>query len=380
VGVTGAILSSNDGVNWQPRTLGGTVSYKVLRAVAYGNGIFVVTGSRGLILTSPDGLSWTLRASGAPESVGGVQYSLGEVAFGNGVFVAIGPRAGGPAPSGGGALVSSDGIKWTQTSTNILRALAFDGREFIVNGPGIFTSVNGSNWVQRSTNLVDARFIAHGNGMYVGAGLGLGYLSTSTDGVDWTKTPNDLASLTWTRLLFHDGQFMGLGPSLFKSRDGLNWTVLDSVPVFGSGIAFGAGRQVMTQGSNYTDSPSGPGWIYSSFDGTNWVQDLELPDNALTAVAYGNGRFVAVGSEALLVSERLESAGAVLRLMGSATSPRINVTGSPGEVHELEASFDLRSWTSLGLVTLTNTVGELIDPAPISPYRFYRSSQKAAPF
>jgi hypothetical protein len=54
-----------------------------LRAVTYGNGLFVAVGDSGVVITSSDGITWTSRTSGVNNILYGITY-------GNGLFVAVG--------------------------------------------------------------------------------------------------------------------------------------------------------------------------------------------------------------------------------------------------------------------------------------------------
>ncbi len=83
-----------------------------LRAVTYGNGLFVAVGDYGTIIISPDGYNWTNETYGQFPALFGVGYA-------GGIYVAVG--------AGGAILTSSNGVAWTQQSsptTNTLRAVA----------------------------------------------------------------------------------------------------------------------------------------------------------------------------------------------------------------------------------------------------------------
>jgi len=79
VAQSGLLATSPDGITWTQRT-SGFGSDDILE-VAYGDGYWVIVGQSGKIATSTDGITWTLRTSGTTQD-------LRAVAFGNGLFVA----------------------------------------------------------------------------------------------------------------------------------------------------------------------------------------------------------------------------------------------------------------------------------------------------
>src|SRR5438552_1326674 len=74
------IVVSDDGYNWLAVESGTQAS---LRAVAWGNGLWVAVGDFGEILTSPDGTNWTPRPNG-------LFFDLMGITSGGGLFVAVG--------------------------------------------------------------------------------------------------------------------------------------------------------------------------------------------------------------------------------------------------------------------------------------------------
>jgi hypothetical protein len=99
VGYFGRILTSSNGLNWTDRISGTTTT---LRGVAYGEGFFVAVGDNGIILTSPDSINWTVRESWGDLDFKGVTY-------GNGTFIAVGDQ---------GTILQSDPLTNNQPSNN----------------------------------------------------------------------------------------------------------------------------------------------------------------------------------------------------------------------------------------------------------------------
>ncbi len=189
-----------------------------------------------------------------------------------------------------------------------------------------YSSDGGETWLV-STNTgglfkVDeqGRGIAYGNGRFVTVGgsdndvSGIGF--STNGGVTWTVvSPADQNGLfrgSYGRAIaYANGRFVAVGGSTddlsnigYSSDGGENWTVAanpdglfrDDGDGRGFGIAYGDGRFVAVGDS--TDDLSNIG--YSSDGGENWTVSAN-PDGLFRgdrgqAIAYGNGRFVAVGN------------------------------------------------------------------------------------
>jgi len=197
---------------------------------------------------------------------------------------------------------------WTQQQfgTNIhLTSIAFGGGQFVIAGHRydsnrsglVVTSVDGVNWTPGNSEITGSlRSVTYGKGHFVAVG-DKGTTILSPDGTNWTKTisgtSNDLKSVA-----YGNDRFIAVGSrftdSSVISRDGTNWTILnlDLPPYsrsFGYTIGFGAGQFILLWNA----------LILTSTNGTNWT-DRFSANGATTYldVACGNGRFVAVGSQA----------------------------------------------------------------------------------
>jgi hypothetical protein len=269
--VPGWPAAADSGYTLPPSTL--------LRAAAYGNGIYVVTGSYDIpydsstipavadsaALTSPDGATWTAQ----PASSDG---PMGDIAFGNGIFVATG--------------------KYHVIATTL-------------------TSRDGVHW-NSSIGDRELNSVVFGNGRFVMLGSTNNY--TSTDGVNWTPIPNGAPFIDPSpQLIFSNGVFMdfsGATTQFATSTDGINWQTQDMGLIdysgtgkifpnlWVTGAVYGNGKYVVA--ATYYPSTQAGGKFYpiviTSPDGVKWTMTKLDESCYLERIAYGNGVFVATGA------------------------------------------------------------------------------------
>jgi hypothetical protein len=268
VGTGGTIVSSINGGPWEPRSSGTTND---LQAVAHGNGIFVAAGANGTLLSSSNGIDWVVRGTNGA-------WSKPDIAYGNGLFVV--------ATKGAGAvwtmLVSSNATDWTainvdavgpQNSALPFGSVAFgDGRFLAVGGLHglslVVTSTNGLIWREQGANIPSARSaitgpITYGNGKFAMV------VSNVTDDDD-------------------DGGYLD---HVLFSEDGVSW----------NGTSFGAGdvpallaaECAFVAATSYL-TPNNIAYTRGNF----WWTNISLPAAvSVKALAYGNGKFFAFGSD-----------------------------------------------------------------------------------
>src|SRR6266700_4010249 len=87
-----------------------------LRAIAYGDGVFVTVGAALTILRSTNAVDWTSHGFNRPFRPDLGNSSLSGVTFTDGKFVAVGYEYG-PDDVKGLIYLSSDGIHWTLTAS-----------------------------------------------------------------------------------------------------------------------------------------------------------------------------------------------------------------------------------------------------------------------
>ena len=267
VAVGDKVHTSTDGINWN--TL--DIQLQDAAAAAYGNGRVVIVEAGGRLITSDNGSMWN-EISPEHEHLTGTST----VVYGNNRFVAVrgyGFGVGSAAPIS----TSPDGINWTPVDISL---------------PGMFQSVT------------------YGEGKFVAVDSGL--VATSSDGMAWTEAPFGFPRQLFD-VAYGDGRFVISGGqgSIFESRDGVTWregrSGLSDVffvrsVTYGNGIFVAVGDEYVVRGEFVFGEGYGPerpifmSAIITSQDGIDWNIQHTGTSQELTAIAYGDNRFVAIGN------------------------------------------------------------------------------------
>jgi len=287
-GVYGQIHSSTNGLDWVTVH---TNDY-TLRGVAYSDGLFLACAHSGELLSSSDGLTWTNHGGAAH----GPGYGLADMVWANGTFVGVVADY---------VAFSSDGRTWTNwhqvtnlPAYNDLHCVAYGAGRYVAGGTyrTVWTSVDGLNWTNPAPELStepysrDVEGVAYGNGMFVGVASPYGDVLTSLDGLAWSATEllTNGDYQYWTGVAHGDPGFVVVGQNggTAFSPDGINWTLPPPDPQTAAyAIAFGAGRYVAVGNER----------IAWTVDGTNWTRVNMGGLGTLHDVCYGPEGFVAVG-------------------------------------------------------------------------------------
>lgn len=273
--------------------------------VAYGNGRFVATlggtGANGVntpaTASSADGVTWTASSLTSPQQ--------GSIVFTAGAFYLAG---------GNTVQRSADGTNWTTlyTATNgntFFRGIATDGRSMLIgsassSNPTYLYSRDLLTWeftlplpnagaTGTTTNLgapvyaFDRYYVTYS---VVASGLRLTTsAATTADGFSWTAN-STLASALSGYVVAGNGRLYALATGLttYLSTDGVNFAAgaLPAELVNNGPLLFAGGRFFMT------------GSLVSSLDTVSWRALASIPPNInppTRAMAYGRGRYVAVG-------------------------------------------------------------------------------------
>jgi hypothetical protein len=227
------------------------VSDDAIKFITRGKDVLVGLYSRqNILLVSRNGTSWSTSRARPRGNITGIAY-------GKGIFIAV---------SWTGAIASSaDGVEWV-TRQKPKKGTTFEG-------------------------------ISFGNDVFVAVSFGSA-VAISNDGIMWKTVYPRMPKLA--KIVFGKGVFVAAGggtQKIFSSVDGRNWTVRYSAenPLHGD-IAFGKDRFVTVVQDAEGCS------IVTSSDGIVWKESTNLRKKWLRTVAYGNGMFVAVGVNGLMLT------------------------------------------------------------------------------
>jgi len=158
----------------------------------------------------------------------------------------------------------------------------------------IYTSPNGQVWTPQASGTTEPLFEAtYGGGKFL-ASTGSGMLISSTNGTTWTAPAVSPSSNVWLLRFANDRFFLGNATGqLYSSVNGTDWVPLTS----GVGTRLtdlkydGAGTYILVGDA---------GVIRKSADGVTWsgitINATPAVTTNLIGVAFGNGRWVTVGS------------------------------------------------------------------------------------
>ena len=276
-------------------------------AVAYKDGLFAAAGRNGTTFLSRDATNWAnphseLRFAG-----------FNELTFLHGRFFATGYAF----ENHYGIAISDDGCEWSQhgrftneySSGFDLLSLAYANGLYVAGGEyrTVWVSTDGLSWSNPAPDLRVGNYvapvsgIAYGKGLFVATGGFVeGDMLVSSNGIDWAVTTNATNGyIRFDDVTFGVDRFVasGSGGHLAVSSDGTNWLVQDfGYPASFPGITYGDGKFVAV----------GPDAIATSSDGTNWTIQLPSDFGSIQDIAFGNGWFVAVGADSSYYRE-LES-------------------------------------------------------------------------
>jgi hypothetical protein len=288
-------LDSWSTASWTPFRVSDSVT-----GFAWGRGsageIYVAVSSAGKIAYSQDGDIWEQAVKAPKENpndpdldpFAGVRFN--DVTFGGGVFIAVG--------NSGKAAMSSDGIHWkvcpitgfgTEDITGIAWGEASGTRYFVAVGGNANISVSsdgGGTWTLVSVSAfsgVRLNAVVYGGGYFYVVG------NEGHTG----KSDNPAVVSSWTHWLYGNGTPINNG-TINKIAYGGYGTEPGIAVVYNDGS--GTSRNIaVIKASNFTNPnpvPANP-----------WDADLDagaFGNNAIRAIAFGGGNFVAAGQNSMI--------------------------------------------------------------------------------
>ncbi len=230
--------------NWTEYQL--NEDYLKPKNIAYGNGIFIITGESSTstdtwFYRSTDGVNWTPIKINTGEAYG---IASNSVKFINNRFVALlgiywyRTIDGKKIKTENWFYESTNGINWTKhqlivESSEDLSQMDIDfynGTYVRVGETGsIFTSTDLDNWIRRvSGTSVKLVGIAYGKGQFVVTG-DKGTILTSTNGINWTKQETGTDAYL-IRSRYANGMYIACGynGTILQSIDGVLWNDIDN--------------------------------------------------------------------------------------------------------------------------------------------------------
>ena len=228
VGNDGWITSSSDGETWSTPKQIGVADNNPWNDIIYAGGKFVAVGTLALAYSavSIDGVNWTLSSMISKEcQFIGVTYL-------NKTFIA--------ADKKGWIWESTDGLSWQksqQVTTSTIMDINFLNGIIMITDASyrIWISSDGKTWSNSKTSFT-CYTSAYGNGKFVIMG-NLGYIITSTDGVNWSSKiqVNPLTTggnFIWNKVRYINGNFVavGYGSYIATSANGITWNTEQAIP------------------------------------------------------------------------------------------------------------------------------------------------------
>jgi len=275
-----------------------------IKAIAYGNGMFVAGSEMGKMAYSDDGETWT------PATTSYDAKNINAIAYdGNGRFVAVCDYNQGNIT--GLMLTSSDGKDWTSVSHpdhfTAIYAVAYGGGRFVagaVNGYiGISTDGEDWTWNKKFDTTESINAIAYGDNKFVATFNGK--IATSTGGENWELvTDSTLDTVTYINdIIYGGGKFVAVGDKIATSIDGENWELVKDSTfdfVISCSIAYGNNKFVTVWSIiDFTIGDFVGKMMYSIDSGVTWTEETNstFGTTPIHSIIHAKDKFIAGGDD-----------------------------------------------------------------------------------
>lgn len=204
------------------------------------------------------------------------------------------------------------GVDWQSQpleSESLWKGITFGNGLFVAasNDGESMSSVDGTSWQSSDMPSAPGPYsLAFGGERFVGVVFGSQDTVYSDDGINWQTSRMEPARgdrpqsvSAWSDVVYGQNQFVAVstGGGIQTSPDGVTWKRrINSGKIGGTtlrGVAFGNGK-FLAIGS------SGKEQAYISSNGASW-EPLDVPAGHWQEIAFGNGRFVAVGYDGQII-------------------------------------------------------------------------------
>lgn len=337
VGNNGCILTSSDGATWVNRTPASCVEY--LTGLTWSNGMWYATGyqstwasgdaiqwtrvgpvtlgyaanllkgvagyllmplSNGTLAVSETGSAWAVTPP-----VDSTSSGFFSAAEGNGTVVLVG-RAGRIMQSGGPrlqapVLVDRAGIKELPSGQVATLAASGDGYtklELLVDGVVVDEIAGGRGDLHWSPSGFGVHQLVV-RGTTAGGEMMQSLPTCIVSALSWTRRAQGMTSAYLLDVIYAGGLFTAVGGStVMHSPNGVDWLSTSvQMPGWFNGVAYGDGRYVAVGAVSDGTTAASISQVFSSEDGMVWhAQSLPSDGEGLHKVCHGAGRFVAVGA------------------------------------------------------------------------------------
>lgn len=291
-GRLGTLVRTTDGENWENLQGGITDNFADL---VFAHDQFLAATYAGGVYASADGFDWNLVLDGGENaSFQGLEDT------GTHVYV---------MGSNGTVYRSEDGATWEEAGSTPMRVDSFchhDGTWVIGSLSGkLAWSTDLTEWQTfepESTEFITG--LAYGNDLYVAMG-NRGSVWYAGPDFQWQTATAVPGVSTRSSLGFIDGRFLAPGQGkAWESTDGDVWT---EVEWFGASIANTVQK---IEGIAIAHGYLGSFW--ASTDGEEWDNYRTRSDASITGMAYGNDRWVTVGSRGSILATEAQTRWRVL--------------------------------------------------------------------
>ncbi len=181
----------------------------------------------------------------------------------------------------------ADAIREKEGSTGTIVADDFAARILALPKPEMVF-----DWTLADPPFTSATAIAYGNGKFVTLRSISAHCGYSTDGSNWQDTTIP-TSAQWDCIAYGDGKFVAVATSSNRqiySEDGITWLLSNNPFPLTSGR-----HDIIYGGDKFVVVCWGMTDVAYSQDGISWETSTLPTSNGFRSVAYGNGKFVAVG-------------------------------------------------------------------------------------
>lgn len=337
VGSDGAILRSEDGINWFSQ-ISNTVKNLNCINFSFAFNLFMACGDDGTIVYSEDGKSWQTGVNTSSENINSIAHSDTRI-------VAVGDN--------GTILTSTDGMNFVameSPTSEALNDVLYNDTTFIIVGANgtILTSADGTSWTAKTSGTSKIiRSVAYDNNTNEFLAVGEeGLIIRSSNLNDWTiETPVTFFNLN--SVIYNDN----LNYFVIVGDYGTILTGLDEF----SDETLSKHKEIMFVGfvKEYgLMFIGGSGILYNSSNAEDWLNTLNLIDSQLHDVIYVNdfGLYIASSSSGkITISENgnvweVVDIGINVNLYGLAYNPNSKTIIGVGDNGTIVRSFDGRNW------------------------------------